>query len=144
VDSVPPHVVLWGDREKVQQVVLNLLSNALKFTEPPGEVALAFGVGADGVRLEVRDTGIGIPPDRLADIFEPFVQIDGSLTRRAGGTGLGLAIARTLTTAMHGRLMVESALGHGSRFSAVLPLPRSDVPATREGEGIGEATLSVD
>jgi signal transduction histidine kinase len=144
VDSVPPHVVLWGDREKVQQVVLNLLSNALKFTEPPGEVALAFGVGADGVRLEVRDTGIGIPPDRLADIFEPFVQIDGSLTRRAGGTGLGLAIARTLTTAMHGRLTVESALGHGSRFSAVLPLPRSDAPATREGEGIGEATLSVD
>jgi signal transduction histidine kinase len=125
IEPPPPDAVLWGDREKVQQVVLNLLSNALKFTEPSGEVALTCVVEAEAVRLEVRDTGIGIAPERLEDIFEPFVQIDGSLTRRVGGTGLGLAIARTLTTAMGGRLTVESTPGEGSRFVVRLPVPRS-------------------
>jgi signal transduction histidine kinase len=127
VAPVPPDTWIHADREKVQQVMLNLLSNALKFTEPAGEVAMSCAVDGRAVTLAVRDTGIGIAPDRLVDIFEPFVQVDASLTRRAGGAGLGLAISRNLSTAMGGTLSVESALGGGSCF--VVSLPRADAAA---------------
>ena len=137
VAPVPAHTFLRGDREKVQQVVLNLLSNALKFTEPQGRVSLSCTVDADGVRISVRDSGIGIATERMADIFEPFVQVDGSLTRRVGGAGLGLAIARNLTTAMGGELTVDSALGRGSWFTAALP--RAEAPDAREPDAAAAA-----
>ena len=138
VEAVPAAAILHGDCEKVLQIVLNLLSNALKFTARAGEVVLAVPLEAEMVWLEVRDAGIGIAPDRLDDIFEPFVRVDGSLTHRAVGTGLGPAIARMLATAMGGCVEVVSLARRGrcshssspaaSRQSAAVALP-GGVPA---------------
>jgi signal transduction histidine kinase len=125
-DDVPPDAVVRGDRKKILQVLLNLLSNAMKFTEPGGEVGIDTVVDEGTVRIDVRDTGSGISAAQLETIFEPFVQADASLTRRTGGTGLGLAIARQLTRAMGGTVTVRSQLGAGSTFS--LTLPRAELP----------------
>jgi signal transduction histidine kinase len=121
VGSVPPDAVARADRAKMQQVILNLLSNALKFTEPGGEVHVDTRVEGSTVRIDVRDTGPGIDAAQLDVIFEPFVQADSSLTRRAGGTGLGLAIARQLAAAMGGTVTVRSTMGAGSTFTLALP-----------------------
>jgi len=111
-----------GDPTRVRQVVSNLLSNALKFTRfGRVDVRLARIVG--GVRLEVRDTGIGIPEAAQARIFQPFTQAGAGITRQYGGTGLGLALTRNLCKAMQGHLHIQSEPGFGSRFSAELPLP---------------------
>ena len=137
VDPPPADALVRGDPDKVQQILLNLLSNALKFTERSGEVVLTCSVGANAVRLEVRDTGVGIAPDRQDEIFEPFVQVDAALTRRVGGTGLGLSIARHLTVAMGGHLTVESTPGKGSRFVAALP--RAQGPDPTQPQSLLEA-----
>ncbi len=112
--------ILVGDVGRLRQVVVNLIGNALKFTEQ-GEIVLSVCVGHQTdhhVELEfvVQDTGIGIPEAKLASIFEAFEQVDTTLTRRFGGTGLGLAICRKLTQLMGGRIWVESQVGRGSRF----------------------------
>jgi signal transduction histidine kinase len=125
--EVAPDAVVRGDRKKIVQVLLNLLSNAMKFTEPGGEVGIDTVVDEGTVRIDVRDTGSGIGAAQLETIFEPFVQVDASLTRRTGGTGLGLAISRQLTRAMNGTVTVRSQLGAGSTFS--LTLPRAELPA---------------
>ena len=122
VSSVPPGAVARGDRERLHQVLLNLLSNAMKFTEPGGEVVIGTAIVDEHVCIEVADTGRGISASELDAIFEPFVQIDASLTRRAGGTGLGLAIARQMTSAMGGTLTVRSTVGVGSTFTIALPI----------------------
>jgi signal transduction histidine kinase/CheY-like chemotaxis protein len=116
--DVPQFVV--GDQGRIRQVLVNLLGNAIKFTGS-GEVALEIGVDRrDEADVElhfvVRDTGIGIAPEKHKLIFDAFSQADGSMTRRYGGTGLGLTISARLVEAMHGRIWVESELGHGSRF----------------------------
>lgn len=111
-----------GDPTRVRQVVSNLLSNALKFTRF-GRVDVRLVRIVGGVRLEVRDTGIGIPEDAQARIFQPFTQAGAGITRQYGGTGLGLALTRNLCKAMQGHLRIQSASGFGSRFSAELPLP---------------------
>jgi signal transduction histidine kinase len=119
-----PAVRVRADREKLQQVVLNLLSNAVKFTDVGGEVAVRWEALPDEVLVRVRDTGAGIPPDKVRAIFEPFVQVSADLTRPAQGTGLGLAISRELARAMGGELGVErSAPGAGSTF--LLRVPRA-------------------
>ena len=119
-DGRPLHV--RGDREKVQQVVLNLLSNAVKFTEPGGQVTLAArGADPQVVVVTVADTGVGIAPDQVARVFEPFVQVDTAYTRTQGGTGLGLAISRDLARGMGGDLTAESTPGVGSTFTLTLP-----------------------
>jgi YD repeat-containing protein len=110
-----------ADREKVQQIVLNLLSNAVKFTEPGGTVRLACDAADTVVRVTVADTGVGVPPDKLAAIFEPFVQVDSRLTRTKEGVGLGLAISRDLARGMGGDISAESEVGRGSVFTLVLP-----------------------
>ena len=112
-----------ADRDKVQQIVLNLLSNAVKFTESGGEVALACARERAQVLVRVQDTGIGVPADQLARVFEPFVQIDATLTRTREGTGLGLAISRDLARGMGGDLTAESTPGVGSTFTLILPTP---------------------
>lgn len=124
---VPNHVV--GDPVRIRQVLLNLLGNAIKFTEQ-GEVMLYVNV-VDAfsdpcqIQFEVRDTGIGIPPEMLYRIFESFSQGDGSITRRYGGTGLGLTISTRLVQMMSGEpLTVSSEVGVGSIFSFSLPMPR--------------------
>jgi len=110
-----------ADRDKLQQILLNLLSNAVKFTEPGGEVQVSAEADWHAVRLRVRDTGCGIPEERQASIFDPFVQLDQRLTRTSEGTGLGLAISRDLARAMDGELTVVSQVGVGSTFTLVLP-----------------------
>ena len=121
VGPVPADAIVRADPERTQQVLLNLVSNATKFTEAGGQIAIETTTSAGEVRIAVRDTGCGISPGQLESIFEPFVQVDASLTRRTGGTGLGLAIARKLTAAMGGTLVVESAVGSGSTFTVTLP-----------------------
>jgi PAS domain S-box-containing protein len=132
----------WADEERVRQILLNLLSNALKFTEPGGRITVSAGTAAgpppdaeldsDGfwVFARVEDTGGGIPPERLEAIFEPFVQADMSLTRQHGGTGLGLAISRRLARLMGGDLTVRSQEGVGSTFLLWLPGLPEEVAAT--------------
>jgi PAS domain S-box-containing protein len=117
----PAEAVALADRAKVEQILLNMLSNAVKFTGPGGRVSLSCEVTDDRVLLSVHDTGIGIAADKLESIFEPFVQLGRSLTTSHEGTGLGLAIARDLARAMGGDLAVESTLGEGSVFELTLP-----------------------
>ncbi len=110
-----------ADAEKLRQILANLLSNAVKFTPPGGSVRLwCEAVGPDAF-FRVRDTGVGVPPDRMEAIFEPFVQIRSDLTRTEEGTGLGLAISRSIAEAMQGSLTVESEPGVGSTFTLRLP-----------------------
>jgi len=114
-----------GDPTRVRQVVSNLLSNALKFTRL-GRVDVRvepLGIERQGVRISVRDTGIGVAPQALQKIFQPFIQADAGITRQYGGTGLGLALTRKLCEAMHGELSVTSEPGLGSEFVVTLPLP---------------------
>ncbi|MDW2779804.1 response regulator [Pseudomonas sp. YQ_6] len=110
-----------GDPTRVRQIVSNLLSNALKFTRF-GRVDVRLAAIVGGVRLEVRDTGIGIPEDAQARIFQPFTQAGAGITRQYGGTGLGLALTRNLCKAMQGHLHIRSEPGFGSSFTAELPL----------------------
>jgi PAS domain S-box-containing protein len=127
-----PSVTVCADRERMEQVVLNLLSNAVKFTDRGGEVELSWEAGGGVVRVHVRDTGRGIPPDKLEAIFEPFVQVDPALTRAAEGTGLGLAISRDLARAMKGDLTARSTPGEGSVFTLSLPIGRPAAPAVAD------------
>lgn len=117
---------IWGDSGRLRQVLTNLVGNAVKFTQQ-GEVQLRVvrcdpqPGGRDELLFSVRDTGIGIPSDKLDQIFEAFEQADNHTTRQFGGTGLGLAIVRRLVELMGGRVWVESALGKGSTFFFTLP-----------------------
>jgi PAS domain S-box-containing protein len=122
VEPPPAGLRVRADRDKLRQVLLNLLSNAVKFTPGGGRITLAAeDAGADGVRVHVRDTGVGVAPELRRAIFEPFVQGDTTLTRTAGGAGLGLAIGRELAAGMGGRLeLTESTPGEGSTFTLVL------------------------
>ncbi|KIP88038.1 MULTISPECIES: response regulator [Pseudomonas] len=113
---------LLGDPTRVRQIISNLLSNALKFTRE-GRVDIRISAEAERVRIEVCDTGIGIPADAQARIFQPFTQAGADITRQFGGTGLGLALTRRLCEAMQGQLELQSTPGSGSRFTATLPLP---------------------
>lgn len=143
-----------GDPTRVRQIVGNLLSNALKFTRF-GRVDVRLEPMIGGVRLEVRDTGIGIPEDAQARIFQPFTQAGAGITRQYGGTGLGLALTRNLCKAMHGHLHIRSQPGFGSRFTAELPLnacAKADVPEplhasvaalTAAGSGLHELMLGL-
>jgi len=112
---------MLGDAARVRQIAFNLLSNALKFTRE-GCVGLRATVAAGGLEIAVSDTGIGIPADKLDDVFESFRQADAATTREFGGTGLGLAICRNLARAMDGEITVASEVGHGSTFTVMLPL----------------------
>ncbi len=114
-----------GDPLRVQQVLLNLVGNAIKFTEQ-GQVSLRMRQESGHIHLAVIDTGIGIAADRLDRIFDAFAQADASTTRRFGGTGLGTTISRQLVERMGGRITVESTLGAGSTFHVWLPLPAGD------------------
>src|SRR5205814_3676697 len=124
---------ILGDGGRLRQVLLNLLSNAVKFTDT-GEVVVhvdADQTDSRSYRLEfaVRDTGIGIPKDRMETLFDSFSQVDASTTRRYGGTGLGLAISKRLVELMGGTMRVESEEGNGSTFFFGIPVEAAEVPA---------------
>jgi signal transduction histidine kinase/CheY-like chemotaxis protein len=138
IDPAVPQIVN-GDHARVRQVLLNLLGNALKFTET-GSVVIDVVSGEDpalpkaGLRFSITDTGIGIAESIGEELFEPFAQADGSTTRRYGGTGLGLAISRSLVEMMGGRLTFTSQLGAGTTFSFTIALPgMKALPGSRAG-----------
>ena len=140
LDYVPcdPSLAAEADSEKLRQILLNLVSNAIRYTGPGGRVTLsADAMDESRVAITVTDSGIGIPEESLEQIFEPFVQLDRSLTRVRDGIGLGLSISRDLARGMGGDLTVESRLAEGSRFSIILPrasiLDVRTIP-TRSGE----------
>jgi PAS domain S-box-containing protein len=141
-DGVPAAIV--GDVTRLRQVLLNLLSNAVKFTER-GEVVLSVSARRTGrgkhrheLTFTVRDTGIGIPADRLGRLFQSFSQVDASTTRRYGGTGLGLAISQRLTELMGGKIGVTSEVGTGSEFHFTIPAVATEapVPLRRDLSGV--------
>ena len=143
-----------GDVSRLRQILLNLLNNAVKFTEA-GEIVVAAAAGSStepgtvGYHLTVRDTGIGIPPDRADRLFESFSQVDVSTSRRYGGTGLGLAISRRLAELMGGSIWVESAgiLGQGSTFHVTLEAGETQMTPTalrRDGSFADRRALVVD
>jgi signal transduction histidine kinase len=122
--------LMWADADRVRQILLNLVTNAIKYGSANGGcVTLESTATAEAVCLHVIDTGIGIPADKVAVIFDPFVQLASGLSDRRGGVGLGLAISRDLARAMHGDLTVESVVGVGSRFTLSLPHARGAVSA---------------
>jgi signal transduction histidine kinase len=128
--GVPDYVVT--DAAKLEQILVNLLSNAIKFTDHGSIGVDVSSEGGDFWAIQVRDSGIGIPSDVIPQIFEPFQQADGSVTRRHKGTGLGLAISRRLVECIGGEISVESVVGKGTRFTVRLPLaPLAPRPAPR-------------
>lgn len=128
--TMPPSpVVVTMDAERIGQVVANLVGNALKFTPAGGKVTVAVLPDSSQVRVEVRDTGVGIAPEHLEKLFQKFYQVDPTLTREKGGAGLGLAIARALIHAHGGDMGVLSRVGHGSTFWFTLPLTHAPISA---------------
>jgi signal transduction histidine kinase/CheY-like chemotaxis protein len=128
-------VPVWveGDKDRLRQVLVNLMSNALKFTES-GRVSISAHTGPERggkreISITVEDTGIGIAEEHKEMIFEGFRQADGSITRRFGGTGLGLAISKKIVEGMGGRIDLRSQLGRGTKFIVVVPLPAAKEPA---------------
>ena len=126
IETTPQAAGFWlGDPDRLRQVIANLIANAIKFTEK-GEVLVRItGAAAGGLKVEVHDTGIGVPLNKIDLIFDKFSQAESSTARRFGGTGLGLSIGRQLIEAMGGRLWVESCEGAGSVFQFEVPLRRA-------------------
>jgi CheY-like chemotaxis protein len=128
--------MVLGDAGRIRQIVSNLLGNAVKFT---ASGRIAVNLRRSGERegavfdISVEDTGIGIPPEKLPDLFQEFVQLDSSQTRAYGGTGLGLAISRRMARMMGGDITVESGPGAGSTFTCKLPLPEVETAAQENG-----------
>lgn len=146
--QTPEHVI--GDATRVRQILVNLIGNSVKFTAAgeifvrvaarplPADVSTTLGPGTDiltaplryELHFSVRDTGIGIPPDRLGRLFQSFTQVDSSIERQYGGTGLGLAISKGLVELMGGRMWVDSELNRGSTFNFTLPVPTAQTATT--------------
>jgi signal transduction histidine kinase len=113
---------VWADRERVHQVLFNLLDNAVRFTPDGGEVTVSAGTVDGRCEVSVTDTGPGIPPEHLPLLFERFYRVDEARSRGEGGTGIGLAIARSVVEAHGGRIWAESEPGKGSVFRFELPV----------------------
>ena len=127
----PPSLpAVTADEEKVRWVLLQLVDNAIKFTAAGGRVTLSASPADRLVRFQVQDTGIGIPADRLGELFEDFRQLDSSATRHYGGAGLGLALVRRIVEAHGSQINVDSQPGRGSIFAFTLP-PAGPAPARR-------------
>jgi signal transduction histidine kinase len=136
-----PGVMVRADREKTQQIVINLLTNAAKYTSPGGSLTASCETRSGSVHLRVTDTGAGIPEAMLSHIFEPFVQLDRRLNQPREGVGLGLTISRDLARAMGGDLLVESTLGVGSTFTLVLPKTEASSAIVLPAEPVRELQL---
>ncbi|MCP4362778.1 MAG: hypothetical protein GY796_32635, partial [Chloroflexi bacterium] len=117
--------MIRSDRTKLNQILMNLVGNALKFTPEGKKVQLKAMIDGDATLFQVADEGIGIPQQRHASIFEAFEQADAGITRRFGGTGLGLVITKTMVDLLGGEIRVESSPGEGSVFTVTVPLTES-------------------
>ncbi len=131
-----------GDPFRVQQVLHNLVSNAIKFTDAGSVTVKVSGRRGTPLTLEVRDSGIGMTPEQMARLHEEFTQADSSVTRRFGGTGLGMAITRNLVLRMGGDIAVQSAVGEGTVIRVTLPLPETDVAPTSARGGVVAPTAT--
>ncbi|MDZ8276594.1 response regulator [Microbacterium aquimaris] len=144
--DVPDGVV--GDQTRTGQILVNLIANAVKFTEEGSVTVSARAVGDGAVAIAVRDTGIGIPEDRRDRLFRSFSQVNSSTTRLYGGTGLGLSISKALSDAMGGDITVDSEVGVGSEFTLMLPVERAESPVTSAAGDdevlVGRRALVVD
>ena len=130
-ETLPP---LWADRERIHQVLFNLLDNAVRFTQPGGEVVISAIQTGSRCEVRVTDTGPGIPPEHLPFLFERFYRVDQARSRGDGGTGIGLAIARSVVEAHGGRIRADSEVGRGSVFTFDIPLsPRGARPKSTVG-----------
>jgi signal transduction histidine kinase len=118
--EMPP--ALWGDPLRLQQILVNLIGNAIKFTEAGSVRVYIYRPQISQWAIQVSDTGPGIPVEAWSLIFEPFQQVDGSITRKHGGVGLGLSIVKQLANLMRGEISLESEVGRGSTFTVKLPL----------------------
>ncbi len=132
-DIADPLPSVYGDREKIEQILTNLIGNAIKFTPEGGKVLIIARAFLEDesrskkmVSISIQDNGIGIPKEHLGQIFEKFYQVEGSLHRSTGGTGLGLAITKGLVEAHQGKIWVESELGKGSTFTFTLPISEGE------------------
>lgn len=117
LDVPETNVFINSDQQKIHWVINQFVENAIKYTAPGGKISIGIHTLEKGVQVSVRDSGMGIPSDKLEEIFEPFHQLDESTTRQQGGTGLGLSLARKIIEALDSSLSVTSSLGHGSTFS---------------------------
>lgn len=120
-----------GDPMRLRQVLMNLVGNALKFTDQGHIIIRTESDGPDRLRFTVVDTGIGIPEEKLGDVFEKFTQVDSTISRKFGGTGLGLAICKRLVELMQGQIIVKSEVGIGSSFEFSVYLPPADHVVTK-------------
>ncbi|NLZ38020.1 MAG: cell wall metabolism sensor histidine kinase WalK, partial [Firmicutes bacterium] len=118
-DKLPP---VWGNRDRIQQVLINLLSNAISFTPAGGKVKISASQEEEWVRISVADSGVGIPPEEQEKVWQRFHKVDKSRTRKLGGTGLGLSIVKQIVEAHGGSVDLKSRPGKGSVFSFTLPL----------------------
>jgi len=144
--------VVWADPTRIRQIILNLVSNACKFTDE-GTITIRAKADQEKVLISVSDTGIGIPEENLSSIFEEFTQVDSSTTRKVGGTGLGLPISRHFVEMHRGQIWVESRLGYGSTFNFTIPIqqqvePEKEWPANFAldvpKEGQGKVIVAID
>ncbi|MEO6339954.1 MAG: EAL domain-containing protein [Caulobacteraceae bacterium] len=142
VDPATPTLIA-GDPTRLRQVIGNLVNNAIKFTETGGVLIEIEPESADTLRLSVRDTGVGIPKDKLGGVFGAFTQADQSTTRKFGGTGLGLAICKRLVDAMGGRFNVSSEVGRGSTFAFRIPASVVEPAAAWPGVSAAEAKVGL-
>ncbi|MCE9651203.1 MAG: PAS domain S-box protein [Parvibaculum sp.] len=133
LDTEPDLPLVHADVRAMRQIMLNLLSNAAKFTPRLGRIAIAARIGAGGdLELSVSDTGIGIPADKLDEVMEPFGQVDDTTARQHGGTGLGLSITKSLAELHNGRFRLESVFGEGTTATLILPAARLRHPARKK------------
>ncbi len=143
--SAPDQLIIQADRRRLRQIVLNLLTNALKFTPEGGDVQIEVSRGPATAHIAVRDTGIGIPPRHQDTIFKPFHQVDATLNRSRGGSGLGLALTKRLVSMHGGQIHLESAEGLGSTFTVSLPSGvkshRARTDRSDEIASVGEGSL---
>jgi two-component system cell cycle sensor histidine kinase PleC len=133
-DDLPP---LWADERKLKQMLLNLLSNAVKFTDAGGRINVAVELASTGeLHVVVSDTGIGIAPDQLARVLEPFAQVDGTFSRKVDGTGLGLPLVKAMAELHGGRLVLESEPRVGTVVTLVFPAERLEQRPARHSDEV--------